>query len=196
MNISKFDTADMERKITDFEQKYGITLPEQYRGFMRRYNGGITPETDFKSRAESSDVRAFYGIGAEDYYSFENVFEKELQLSETLPSLLKRHLLPVAADSFGNFFAIGLSEENCGKIYFCDHEKNLTAKLLTETFAEFIKKCKSAPVKEFHKRTPEEREQGMIARGDGGLITDELRQRWKEDYEFYRNIHLEKVVIS
>ncbi len=57
MLISKFDTTDMEKKIADFESKYGITLPEQYRGFMLKYNGGDTPETEFKCKRWSCNLR-------------------------------------------------------------------------------------------------------------------------------------------
>ena len=90
MLISKFDTTDIEKKIADFESKHGISLPEQYRGFMLKYNGGDTPETDFKCKRTSSDVRAFFGIGCDDYYSFENLFEKVLAWSDPLPKYIKK----------------------------------------------------------------------------------------------------------
>ena len=57
MLISKFDTTDIEKKIADFESKHGISLPEQYRGFMLKYNGGDTPETEFKCKRWSCNLR-------------------------------------------------------------------------------------------------------------------------------------------
>lgn len=80
--ISKFDTQDIEGKVTEFENLYGISLPEQYKHFLYRYNGGLTPDTKFKIGKESSDVRAFFGIG-DVAYSFSNRNDLENWLKKT-----------------------------------------------------------------------------------------------------------------
>ena len=45
------------------EKEYSISLPNQYKGFLCKYNGGYTPKTDFKAKKISSDIRGFYGLG-------------------------------------------------------------------------------------------------------------------------------------
>ena len=195
MLISKFDTTDIEKKIADFESKHGISLPEQYRGFMLKYNGGDTPETDFKCKRTSSDVRAFFGIGCDDYYSFENLFEKVLAWSDPLPKYIKKGFLPIAEDSYGNYILIGISEENIGQIFFADHEKGGRRKLLTDDFAGFIRSCTTGEIDLSDIETPEAKEQRMIAEGKGDRINDFVRKIWKDNYELYSNLHPEEVVL-
>ena len=50
MLISKYrtDNMDTEAAVASFEDKNNIRLPEVYRRFMIRYNGGDTPDTDFR----------------------------------------------------------------------------------------------------------------------------------------------------
>ena len=80
MHISKFTTANIEERIQTFEAQYAVTLPEQYRGFLMKYNGGRTPETDFHGKKLSTDVRAFFGIGSDiDEYSFSHQFAEKMQ---------------------------------------------------------------------------------------------------------------------
>lgn len=189
MLISKYLTEgiDISDAVDTFEKENNIEIPAQYRSFLIRYNGGDTPETEFKCKKESSDVRAFYGIGKVNY-SFDDI--------PVLSDFLKKKYLPIAKDSFGNYIVIGLSDDFSGKIFFCDHEKQMRSKLLADSFADFIKSCKSGKLRPVHTRTVEEKERLMIERGDGDLITDELRQRWKETYEMYGHMHQEEVVLD
>lgn len=192
---SKFDTTDMEKKIAGFESKYGITLPEQYRGFMLKYNGGDTPETEFKCKRTSSDVRVFFGIGCGDYYSFENLFENMPARPEPLPEYIRKGFLPIAEDSYGNYILIGISEENNGQIFFADHEKGGRKKLLTDDLAGFIRACTTGEIDLSGIETPEAQEQRMIAEGKGDRINDFIRKIWKDTYELYSNLHPEEVVL-
>ena len=78
MLISKFDTADIEEKITDLECQYKIVLPDQYKQFLYKYNGGETPETSFRLARVSSDVCGFFGLGVSNlYYQFEHYFDDD-----------------------------------------------------------------------------------------------------------------------
>ena len=45
-------------------------------------------------------------------------------------------------------------------------------------------------------RTPEEREAEMIAEGKATNITDGLREIWKQEYEKYKDMKREEVVIT
>lgn len=184
MLISKFDITDIAAKVVDFESKYGITFPEQYRKFMLQYNGGLTPETKFKAGKESSDVRAFYGLG-DVSYSFSEIVDIE--------EWLKSNIIPIACDSFGNRIVIGLDKEKEGKIFFSDHEKEFKLTLLSDTLKEFFTICKSKKIRPV--RTMEERERDLIANGFGDMLDDELRKCWQEEIDLYGGIHQEKVIL-
>ena len=197
MMIAKFDTTDIEKKIAAFERRYNIRLPEQYCNFLLKYNGGITPDTEFKYKRTSFDIRAFYGIGQSiDYYSFENVFENILKDILPLSAFLELLILPIAEDSFGNYITIGVDGENTGKVFFCDHEKGMKTKLLTDSFSEFLKKCKSNKFDHSTVLSPEDWEKKMIAEGKEAFITEFTRKIVTETYELYHDICLEEVVIA
>lgn len=185
MLISKFNTNQIESEVSKFEQQQGIILPVQYRSFLVRYNGGFTPETDFCTENESSDIRAFYGINSEAY-SFSKL---------NLKKWLSKKLLPIACDSFGNMIVISLDDKT-GCVYFCNHEKKFAKTKLANDFKGFISCCKSEAMDESYYWTVEEREQSMIKDGLGKMVTDELRQMWQEEYEQNLKMHQEEVVLD
>jgi hypothetical protein len=59
MLISKFSNSDVEENINDFESRYSFKFSEQYRNFLKKYNGGDTPDTKFKINKVSSDLKGF-----------------------------------------------------------------------------------------------------------------------------------------
>lgn len=48
MLISKFSNNDVIKKIVDIEREHNIILPNQYKDFLCKYNGGYTPKTKLK----------------------------------------------------------------------------------------------------------------------------------------------------
>lgn len=187
MLISKYRTEDidMEKTVSEFEEKHHLNLPDSYRGFLIRYNGGDTPETKFKSGKVSSDVRYFYGIGNVAYST-----QKIVDLND----LVSKQILPIARDSFGNYIALCLSADSFGSVVFCDHEKGYKVTEIASSFNEFVAICKSKKIKPV--RTIEERERDLIANGFGDMLDDELRRCWQEEIDLYGNIHQEKVVLD
>lgn len=185
--ISKFiePNTDIEREVLDIEKKYNISLPEQYKGFLLKYNGGYTPKTGFRVARESSDLRGFYGVGN----------AKMCYEDWDLEEWIEKKLFPIACDSFGNYILIGLEEKD-GKIYFADHEKGYATKLLTDDLKQFIKCCKSEVVGPEFTEPIEEREKFLIARGRGHIICDELRKIWQAEIDKYKDIKQEKVLLN
>ena len=184
MLISKFSTHGIEEEVIALEETLMITLPEHYRKFLLRYNGGETPKTEFKIGRESSDLRAFFGLGDVAY-----CMTKEVELD----SLVKKQMIPIATDSFGNYITIGIGNENFGKIYFCDHEKSYSETLLSEDLKEFVVHCKSKKIGKI--LTLEEREK-MVLEAGRVKITNGLRKLWQEEINKYSNIKQERVVID
>ncbi|MBR0396018.1 MAG: SMI1/KNR4 family protein [Clostridiales bacterium] len=184
MLISKYGNGS-EELVREFEGKYGIVLDEDYCKFLVKYNGGDTPNTHVGIRGCSTDLRYLYGINTEES------IEDHLQL----PVCENMQYLPIGTDSFGNYFVIGLTDDNKGGIYFCDHERGFAVKQIADSFKLFLSKCKSEEIRPRAKETPEEREADLIARGRAHIITDGLREIWKQEYEKYKDMIQEKVIL-
>ena len=185
MLISKFDIYGVSDEISTIESQYEIVFPEQYKDFLLRYNGGYTPKTKFKAKGVSSDIKGFYGIGAVSFSASQ----------EMISSWIPQKLFPIACDSFGNYIFIGLADDKCGKIFFCDHEKGMKLSLLAEDFPSFIRVCKSDRIPEAALRSIEERKAALIERGRGHIITPALIELWQTELDKYGNIQQEDVII-
>lgn len=114
------EISDMDLKM--IEEKFGITLPEEYREFLISHNGG-KPDPDSLPMIENGKltdvaVRQFFKIGVEGDYSFEENFKIFKISEERLPV----SLVPIGEDVFGNLFCISVGVDDYGKIYFWDHE--------------------------------------------------------------------------
>lgn len=185
MLISKFLNCNVEERIIDIERQYEIKLPTQYKVFLNKYNGGYTPKTKFKVGKISSNLKGFYGMGNVKL-GLENI---------ELVEWIEKSVLPIACDSFGNYIVIGLNNSEAGKIYFCDHENGNRMEYLTENFKDFIDSCKSEKVRENSRWSIKEREDALIAKGRGDIITDDLRKMWQAEIDKYRDIVQEEVVL-
>lgn len=186
MLISKFLNDDVNVKIENMEVKYNIKFPYQYKEFLCKYNGGYTPRTKFKVGKISSDIRGFYGVG--------NV-KLALDTGE-LQLWIKEGVLPIASDSFGNYIVIGLDNDINGKIFFCDHEKGNKMEYIAENLKSFIQHCRREEIDPASKLSIKEREEALIARGRGNVITDDLRKLWQVEIDKYKNMVQEEVRID
>ena len=184
--ISKFlnNNENIAKEITKIEKQYSITLSTEYKKFLCKYNGGDTPDTQFRCNRISSDIRAFYGIGNVKYSL------NEFELNEWI----EFNVFPIACDSFGNYIVIGLRAGKEGKIYFYDHEEGHKIIELAENLTAFFNCCKSGKIG--HIRSIEERENSMIEKGRGDIIDDELRAMWQAEIDKYGNMIQEEVTIK
>lgn len=187
MLISKFRNDNIEDKIIELEKKYNIILPNEYRRFLLKYNGGKTPETYFKIGKIASDIQGFYGVGeAEIYYNFksvENVGEMEEWIS--------KGLFPIAINSFGDYIMIGINKENIGKVYFYYHDRKMQYVEMALNLKDFIDNCKSKKIG--HIRSIEERKDAMVKLGKGDKITEAKLAGWQAEIDEYSNIKQEEI---
>jgi len=181
MQISKFDIENADDKISVYEDVIGMKLPDQMSSFIRRYNGGDTPNTSFRCGGISSDVKGFYGLGKVKY-SLDKIrpFEQG-----------GNSYLPIALDSFGNDIVIALQT---GKVAFHDHE-NQKITLLSDDLKGFISSCDSKPISSGAVKSVEQRERELIDKGRGHIITDALRDMWRAEIDRYGIMDLERVSI-
>lgn len=186
MLISKFANCSVNDGVEEMEKEYNMILPNQYKDFLCKYNGGYTPKTKFKVGKVSSDIRGFYGLGNVKL-SFNTIKLREW---------IDKSFLPIACDSFGNYYVIGLDNDSNGKIFFCNHEAGNKMEYIAENLKAFFKYCKSDKISEASRLSIKEREAALIARGRGAIITDALRQMWQAEIDKYENMIQEEVVIN
>lgn len=186
MLISKFDITDIAEKIDTFEKEHEIVFPMEYRNFMLRYNGGETPKTSFRSNRKTYQLRAFFGIELQaGNYSLNDV--------HYIDNFIKRGVLPIAVDYFGNYYAVSLNGETCGSVYFLNHESNYKEKMLFNSFNELISASKSEKIG--YIPTIEERKQKLIANGFGHTLSPEKLAGWQAEIDRYKDINQEEVIL-
>ena len=61
LRIFPFKTDGVLDEIEQLEKNYSISLPEKYKEFLLKYNGGDTIDTRFKIEKIRSDIHSFYG---------------------------------------------------------------------------------------------------------------------------------------
>ncbi|MCL2355437.1 MAG: SMI1/KNR4 family protein [Oscillospiraceae bacterium] len=188
MLITRFDNTDVEKYIVNFERKYNIEIPCQYREFLLAYNGGETLKTDFRSKKISSDINGFYGLGFADAdlnYSF---FEE----TGTLINYLKDNMLPIGSNVFGDHILIGIDGDNLGKIYFYYHDRPTKYIELAEDFKVFVAKCKSEKLG--HIMTIEERAKLATEKGHKEKIP-KLIPHWQAEIDRFSNVVQEELIL-
>jgi hypothetical protein len=184
---NKNNKVGVAEQIMALEAAYDIKLPEDYKRFLLKYNGGDTPETSIylgKGRGlGETDVRYFYSV-AESDKSF-----TWLDGLDLLDEYLDDSLLPIASDTFGNEFVIGVADVNRGKVYFYDHELQKTTTELASTFTDFVGMCKTEikrGVRTFEMRAQSYREK------HGKDADEALQAIWRkqvpEAIELYRDM--------
>jgi hypothetical protein len=112
------------QNIIEFENVFDLKLPESYKSFILRFNGGFP------------DIRLYFENHPID--SFRPIKHGSRTVEQTIESL--KDFLPKKSLPFGHsnsgYLYISLLEENYGKVYviFSDGEP----KLLTDSFKDFL----------------------------------------------------------
>lgn len=124
-------------EIDEFEKNYDIKLPEQYKKFMIKYNGGYPELSSFiiSEQEGESLVNKFYGLEDDDC-SLAEAFD---YLEDVLP----KDFISIADDPAGNEICLGIDGKYEGKIYFWFHDRNHESQInnmyfLADSFDEFF----------------------------------------------------------
>lgn len=115
--ITKAGQALDEKTLSAFEKETGYEMPDQYREFLLKYNGGKPVPKYFKVPG----------------YPYEQSFVRDLkhldgdgvdlrELNDLLKGRLPQGYLAIGTDPGGNSILLSLVSPTKGKIYFFDHE--------------------------------------------------------------------------
>ena len=188
MLISRYEEKCTYERIRAFEEKHNITLSVDYKDFLIKYNGGETPKTNFSKGAVQTDVRRFYGF-TKEHSDSDLLSVIESDLGEVLISKCK---LPVATNSFGDYFVLNVSEKAKGAISFVYHDNIQKEITVSSDFKEFVSLCKSEKIG--HIRSIEERKKCLIEAGKGDKITQVKIYNWQKEIDKYAGINQEEVI--
>lgn len=101
--------------IESVEHRLQITLPEDYKQFVLKYDGGYPNPKHFKVDGK---VEIFNNLISLDENEYNNIYE----ILEDLQDRIGDQLIPFAEDGFGNLLCFDYSANK--NIVFWDHEKN------------------------------------------------------------------------
>lgn len=112
----KLSQKDLER----VENELGYALPEPYRKFLLKHNGGEPTESyiDFKAeklKLPGDAVNVFYGLGVKPC---DDIIHKMKVIGYQLPE----GLIFVADTPGGNYFLLSLRDDSYGEVFYKDHE--------------------------------------------------------------------------
>lgn len=187
MLISKNKIQINDDIIEKFEKDNNLKLPESYKKFLLKYNGGETYKTEF---GNITDIKYMYGINTNDIYDLSNNLKYEIP--ETL--LEKYNLLNIADNVLGDHICIRINDPNDDSVWFKYHDSPTKPKKIADSFIEFIQKCKSEEIG--HIRTIEERWEYVKKNGVEHKITPSIVKVWQKEIDRLSNLNQEEVIID
>lgn len=124
--------SDSGEKITSediraFEKKYSLVLPEDYKSFLERTNGGM-PEGDYvfeffdevTERTNHSVIQEFFILSKDETDSYDDLESNCIDLWDD--EALSKDTLPFALDPGGDYLCLSLGSDDYGAVYLCNHE--------------------------------------------------------------------------
>ena len=128
-----------ELRLKRFERTVRAPLPDDYRAFLLRYNGGHPDPAginlNLDGRQEYWRIHFFFGLDdQEESCSLDWAYEVT---KDTRPA----GTIPIANDEFGNMFYLRHSGPNSGAVYFGPTPSDgagVTAILVSESFSAFL----------------------------------------------------------
>ena len=185
MLISKSEYSVTEAALSKYETAHGFTFPQEYRAFLLKYNGGETPETDFRLSGVSSDLVFFYELRDDG---------DGLELHEIeflVPDFLKDGMFPIAENVFGDHVFICVGGRECGKIFFCYHDRPKRYIKLADDLRTFVQKCKSKKLGRCY--TIDDRLAMRKCAGNFDPPSAITLSEWQKEIDHFNRIHQEQV---
>ena len=132
-----------ESNITDFENEYNIKLPDAYKAFLIKNNGGKPTPRKFNSvdKKITSRIMLFFPLGKFYPKNLANNYEVFVEGNK-----IPKNLLPIGEDPINNLICMSIDGKDYGAIYYwsMDYEEDgfkasyKYIRLVSESFTEFI----------------------------------------------------------
>jgi hypothetical protein len=145
INISPFDQVD-EATISNFEKEIGFPLPEDYRSFLKKTNGGKVNKQVFFVEDLEQDILldALFGINT----SRSRALELRHWINEFKEDLQEKTLI-IGTDPGGRFITYITAGEDKG-VYYWDHnyffeessDEEGNTYFVSESFNDFVNSLK------------------------------------------------------
>jgi len=134
VNSNKYGEINLDT-LEEFEQNLGTKLPDDYREFLVKHNGGKPiPNVYNIPNNGSSGLHHSYGLHEHNHTDLR-------EIKETYTNRISDDLLPIFDDDFGNEICIGIRNESYNKVFFWIHDKPLGEDDLvkiSDSFSEFL----------------------------------------------------------
>jgi hypothetical protein len=128
-------------QITAFENHWSIQLPEVYRNFLLKNNGGEPVPAEFPivdmPHNPTSEIKVFFGLGAKIESEDLEWYLKNV----AIPQIPK--ILPIAETPMGDYLCLDTSRPKCPVIYWDRKEcwgdgNKIVFYLIAKSFEEFL----------------------------------------------------------
>lgn len=145
MNLDKyieipnpFGSVNLNR-LSELENQLNKPLPEDYREYILKYNGGFLINTAFKiEKGEFSLIHNIYRLtNQHDFFDLINSYKQYYDI-------YGENYIVIADDNVGNHILLGLKSTNYGQIYFAEHEQIFKKEKINDSFIKFLEDCKSS----------------------------------------------------
>ncbi len=187
MLIFKNKNQINEEIIEQFEKDNNLILPESYKKFLLKYNGGETYKTELRNIIY---ITHMFGLNTGDIYDLNTIIQYELP--ERLA--IEHDLLNICDSILGDCICIRINNPNDDSVWLKYHDRPSKPKKLADSFKEFIQKCKSEKIG--HISTIEERWEHARKNGLEHKVTPNLVKFWERDIIEMSNLKQEEVIID
>ena len=145
MNVAS-DYGKTKKLLLEFEDTIGGKLPEEYRNHLVHNEGklpspAIVEFLGIDGHTNAVIVRSLFRLDSTDA---DNI--KQNYVFYVVSGRIEKGYIPIAEDVGGNVLCIGMNADNRGKLFFWDHELEVSDKaenlaFACESFNELLAAC-------------------------------------------------------
>ncbi|GIX05004.1 MAG: hypothetical protein KatS3mg114_0873 [Planctomycetaceae bacterium] len=142
-DANRYGPLSAERVAT-FERELGTTLPDEYRVFLLRHNGGVPDRETFDVPGEDGGERPFHCFfalhdGPWDDSTAEGSqgFPLQAAFADYRVDGGPADVLPIGKDWSGSYVCVGLAGADRGRVLYWDHDMEQLVPL-ADTLAAFL----------------------------------------------------------
>jgi hypothetical protein len=125
--------------INDFEKEINYTFPDDFKEFVKTYNGGRPSHKVFNTKVTKDRVlNNMLSFNKEDKCSIWEINDWNGRMRDWNTNGEMENYIAFAMDAFGNLICF---DKTTDKIFFVDHE-DLSVEFISNTFTVFLKRLR------------------------------------------------------